>query len=38
VRIFVEQDGGEPSTLKRIDIAGAAAILKAAVLSGCKTP
>jgi hypothetical protein len=38
VRMFVEQDGGEPSTLKRIDIAGAAAILKAAVLSGCKAP
>jgi hypothetical protein len=38
VRVFVEQDGATPSTLKRIDIAGAAEILKAAVLSGCKAP
>jgi hypothetical protein len=36
VRVFIEQDGGDPSTLKRIDIADAAPILKAAVLSGCK--
>jgi hypothetical protein len=38
VRVFIEQDGGEPSTLKRVDIAAAAPILKAAVLAGCKTP
>ena len=38
VRVFLEQSGGEPALLKRIDIAAAAPILKAAVLAGCKTP
>ena len=36
VRVFLEQSGGDPAVLKRIDIAGAAPILKAAVLAGCK--
>ena len=38
VRVFLEQSGSEPALLKRIDIAAAAPILKAAVLSGCKAP
>lgn len=37
-RIFVEDGGAQPSMLKRVDIANAASILKAAILSGCKAP